>query len=61
MRRYLHWRLTPSLRTFRVFSTACAWPSKKSSSPANEIRREEDERLLKIDGQDVRLKALVQI
>ena len=31
------------------------------SSPANEIRREEDERLLKIDGQDVRLKALVQI
>src|SRR5260370_36322532 len=44
------WRLTPSLRTFRVFSAGCAWSAKKSRSTANEIRREQDESLLKIDG-----------
>ena len=44
------WRLTPSLRTFRAFSTGCAWACKKSRSPANEIRREQDEGLLQIDG-----------
>ena len=44
------WRLTPSFRTLSAFSTGCAWACKKSSSPANEIRREQDERLLKSDG-----------
>src|SRR6266700_3221713 len=44
------WRLTPSLRTFRAFSAGCVWTSKKSRSPANAIRREHDESLLKSDG-----------
>ena len=40
----------PSLCTLSAFSTGCAWAAKKSSSPANEIGREQDERLLKRDG-----------
>ncbi len=55
------WRLTPSLRTLSAFSTGCAWACKKSSSPANEIGREQDERLLKSDGRFATHFVMVQV
>src|SRR5947199_10131176 len=44
------WRLTPSLRTWRRVCDRLLLAFQPASSPANEIRREQDEGLLKIDG-----------